>query len=443
MPRWSEADDAHVLAVDAARERAGRGTWPEEVLCPDRGKITGKQARQRCARIAGRAAAPAPARQTRRTPIKQRAANVGVDRLRPTPSGVRAIIADTAAPSAAVDAAKHQLHKHQKALLQTVARAEAKRPAQECYEEVRRLVRRRREIWESENSSDVPGLHFEESAVEQVYIAIARARLNPRPSGPTEQEERGRLFWNWLSSRQNKWRALRRRRRLQRREEEMAREKLEFPRLTAEQASSTTPADMIRIWRGHSSSTGRSCRSGCHIACFSCTCVWFCHDVRCRELEFEEFDRDEKAGEPPGFAAEMRKRRNWVDRREPQVVRAELEGRKRSEMKQIKDKDPHVNAVFGTPRSRKCPALRLESARLAENFEAAAIAEHQQDNEDLLDRRRADDRWEDSPRHEAEYIAGSFIDHLHLKVKFYEAVKDQLEHRERDGYHYVALIDRH
>ena len=145
--------------------------------------------------------------------------------------------------------------------------------------------------------------------------------------------------------------------------EEMAREKLEFPRLTAEQASSTTPADMIRIWRGHSSSTGRSCRSGCHIACFSCTCVWFCHDVRSRELEFEEFDRDEKAGEPPGFAAEMRKRRNWVDRREPQVVRAELEGRKRSEMKQIKDKDPHVNAVFGTPRSRKCPALRLESAR--------------------------------------------------------------------------------
>ena len=32
---------------------------------------------------------------------------------------------------------------------------------------------------------------------------------------------------------------------------------------------------------------------------------------------------------------------------------------------------------------------------------------------------------------------------FHLKVKFYEAVKDQLEHRERDGYHYVALIDRH
>ena len=140
MPRWSEADDAHVLAVDAARERAGRCTWPEEVLCPDRGKITGKQARDRCARIAGRAAAPAPARQTRRTPIKQRAANVGVD-LRPTPSGVRAIISDTAAPSAAVDAAKHQLHKHQNALVKTVARAEAKRPAQECYEELRRLVR--------------------------------------------------------------------------------------------------------------------------------------------------------------------------------------------------------------------------------------------------------------------------------------------------------------
>ena len=76
----------------------------------------------------------------------------------------------------------------------------------------------------------------------------------------------------------------------------------------------------------------------------------------------------------------------------------------------------------------------MESARLAENFEAAAIAEHQQDNEVLLDRRRADDRWEDSPRHEAAYIAGSFIDHLHLKVKFYEAVKDQLlEHRERVG----------
>ena len=85
--------------------------------------------------------------------------------------------------------------------------------------------------------------------------------------------------------------------------------------------------------------------------------------------------------------------------------------------------------------------MRLESARLAENFEAAAIAEHQQYLEDELDCVRSSARWEDDPpRYEAGFIARSFIDHLHLKVKFYEAVKDQLlEHRERDGDHYVAL----
>ena len=84
----------------------------------------------------------------------------------------------------------------------------------------------------------------------------------------------------------------------------------------------------------------------------------------------------------------------------------------------------------------------IEPLRLGSQH-GSRIAEHQQYKEDILDMRRADDDWEDSPRHEAAYIAGSFIDHLHLKVKFYEAVKDQLEHRERDGYHYVALIDRH
>ena len=124
MPRWSAADDAAILAVDASRERGGAGTWPEQVRCPDRGTITGKQARDRCARLNSRAAAPAPARQTRRTPVAQRAANVGVV-VRPTPPDVRGIIADEGAPPSAIAAAKHELHKHQKLVVKTVSRAEA------------------------------------------------------------------------------------------------------------------------------------------------------------------------------------------------------------------------------------------------------------------------------------------------------------------------------
>ena len=152
MPRWSEADDAAVRAADAARDRAGRGSaWPE-VHCPDRGTISGVEAQKRFHRINSRAAAPAPARQTRRSPIQQRAENAGVN-LRPTPSGVREVIADKDAPAAAADAARFQLRKHQKEVEQVVRRAENKRPAQQAYLDVKRSVREKRGDWAKKPAS--------------------------------------------------------------------------------------------------------------------------------------------------------------------------------------------------------------------------------------------------------------------------------------------------
>ena len=60
MPRWSEADDAVVCAVGAGREPGSRAKWPS-VNCPDRGVISGDDAKKRWCRLGKRLPAPAPA----------------------------------------------------------------------------------------------------------------------------------------------------------------------------------------------------------------------------------------------------------------------------------------------------------------------------------------------------------------------------------------------
>ena len=51
MPRWTDEDDA---AIDAAAAARTGNTWPEMIDLPDRGRITGEQARKRFARIQAR-----------------------------------------------------------------------------------------------------------------------------------------------------------------------------------------------------------------------------------------------------------------------------------------------------------------------------------------------------------------------------------------------------
>ena len=129
MPRWTPRDDLAVLA--AAQGRSG-STWPATVQLPDRGTISGGEARRRFWKLthsgdverrsatAGASVASATAnnvtagkRRRSTTSMEERAAAVGAD-VPPTPSKLRQIIADTGSSAAAKATAKIELHRHQK-----------------------------------------------------------------------------------------------------------------------------------------------------------------------------------------------------------------------------------------------------------------------------------------------------------------------------------------
>ena len=364
--RWTAADDAAVTAAAAARSQPGAGSaWPA-VDCPDRGTISGDNAKKRWNRIRHRSAGAPNARQTRSTPTAQRAANAGVE-FKPPPSEFQDVINDEDARASAVARAKHQLHKHQNAVLVKVRRAEAAEERARLRQERARALRSKEmEAW----PSDCPGLAFEDSALLRL--------MSTSTSLPTAEEhareERWVQFKNWLNIRKHTWRQLRWRRRQRRREEQDRQDQLEFPKLTAEQTNSTTPEQMTRIWWGHETGANR-CAAG-REKCFCCVCVKFAVDVKKRELELVELDRDVKAGEPPGFARRMR---TWSDmpmdgirdrakgrpyESDPtlaDVVRdmLEAEARRPLWMKQV------INEA----------SSRLEQASRAPSWEAAAITE--------------------------------------------------------------------
>ena len=141
MPRWTPRDD---LAVFAAAQGRSGSTWPATVQLPDRGNITGGEARRRFWKLTQpddvkghsvTAAASAAAttanitkagkRRRNATSMEDRAAAVGVD-VPPTPSKLRQIIADTNSSAAAKATAKIELHRHQKHVQKIVDRAEKK-----------------------------------------------------------------------------------------------------------------------------------------------------------------------------------------------------------------------------------------------------------------------------------------------------------------------------
>ena len=137
--KWTARDDNAILA--AANVRSG-DRWPAEVSLPDRGPISGGQARRRwsklmrsdarasshCADAVDSRGGGATAKKRRRNTadMTERAAAVGVI-IPPTPDGLRLIITDANSAPADVERAKRDIHRHQKKVQKIVSRAEQTR----------------------------------------------------------------------------------------------------------------------------------------------------------------------------------------------------------------------------------------------------------------------------------------------------------------------------
>ena len=305
MPRWTAADDAAVLAAHAARQRPGTGSaWPD-VHCPDRGTITGAQARYRCARINRRAAAPTPARVMRSTPVKLRATNAGVD-VRPTPPGVRDVIADKAAPAPAVAAAQRELHKHQQALHKTVMRAEKRKPAQERHAELRKELMNDHDEWAKANSSDCPGLQYEEHMMGRLALCQAAAEAHQERSLVVRRSVGSSL---WLETRKKEWRAKRSTRKRARETDAFA-QQLAARHRDAPPPPPAAPLPAAPSWDLNDNNVARSHRFGDELHCPGRRCRRCYHDWR-RYLQvsfFEEAVRDftEKEGNESAAIARIR-----------------------------------------------------------------------------------------------------------------------------------------
>ena len=271
MPRWTERVDDAVRAAGEGRERPGAGSaWPS-VVCPDRGTISGDDAKKRWNRIKARQSAPAPARQTRRTPIAQRAANAGVN-INPTPPDVRDIIADRDAPTSAVANAQRQLRKHQKNVQKTVSRAEAMAAQRKRAREAREERQERFEIWQRQSSTDCPGLRFEESSLELMHMYTYE---EPTPE-ERAREGRHRRFFNWLDLRQSQWR-----RRWKARRQELA----------VEGKATGIGDDETAIAHYRSTISKES---------FAYECRIFTGHVLCRAFELMRLNDDARSGRPFG-----------------------------------------------------------------------------------------------------------------------------------------------
>ena len=134
--KWTARDDNAIL--EAANARTG-DRWPADVSLPDRGSISGGQARRRWSklmrpdarveangagaesRVGGTASTSKRRRNT--ADMTERAAVVGVI-IPPTPDGVRRTITDASSAPADVERAKRDLHRHQKKVQKIVSRAE-------------------------------------------------------------------------------------------------------------------------------------------------------------------------------------------------------------------------------------------------------------------------------------------------------------------------------
>ena len=183
-PRWTATDDAAVSTAASARSGPA---WPDWVDCPNRGWITADQASKRFCALGKRQRrnatianvdVPVPesvAQRTRHmTPVPERAQNIGVV-LKPTPEGLREAAASNFQLADGADA-KTVLHKHQKAVRQTVSRAEKRVVRLRDLTQLREDLRiRRRLVWneiipQSDDDGDAPGLCSAPSAAERLYF---------------------------------------------------------------------------------------------------------------------------------------------------------------------------------------------------------------------------------------------------------------------------------
>ena len=191
-PRWTAADDTAVSA--AASARSGRA-WPDWVDCPNRGRITADEASKRHCVLGKRprprgtiengevpsadpAVKPAAQRTQRSTPMRDRAEKVGVV-VKPTPDGLREAVASRFLAADDRRGAACLLHKHQKEVQQTVARAEKREVRLRDMHALRERLRiQRRQLWKTFNmqsddtDGDAPGLCVEVGAGERLEFEL-------------------------------------------------------------------------------------------------------------------------------------------------------------------------------------------------------------------------------------------------------------------------------
>ena len=152
MPRWSEADDAAVRAVGASRKPGAGAKWPS-VDCPDRGIISGDDAKKRRSRLGKHSSAPTPAAApaapaglqafgandgetaatttptsdgpcaTPAPSLQERVLAVGA-KYELTPVALRVTAMNRDAPPGSVAHARREIHKHQDKKSRRITRAE-------------------------------------------------------------------------------------------------------------------------------------------------------------------------------------------------------------------------------------------------------------------------------------------------------------------------------
>ena len=221
MPRWTAQDDAAILAAAAARTGSG---WPETIDLPDRGRITGKQASMRFARIQARRVEREepvqraedadddiePRHRRRLTPMRERAEKVGIPHV-PTPQELRDVVADPDVSSAKKRKAKLQIHAHQKARQARVKRAETRAEKLARFREMQEALEYK---WDHLNKrhvmKDLFWIRQEVADLEGEMVRVAEEEEeNARIAAlPPEMQERIR-FIKWVQPRKQKWRRIR------------------------------------------------------------------------------------------------------------------------------------------------------------------------------------------------------------------------------------------
>ena len=225
--------------------------------------------------------------------MRDRAEKVGVV-VKPTPDGLREAVASRVLAADDRRGAACLLHKHQKEVQQTVARAEKREVRLRDMHALRERLRiQRRQLWKTFNmqsddtDGDAPGLCVEVGAGERLEFELETRELEQGMIARLSDKER-RLF-NWLSLRKMQWRQMRQRRENEaRRREEEARMEARRQQVASAAVAAAAAGDV-------------NLPSG--------LLAGFEFSVSLVSAKLKEFDEEEKAGEPLGYRSLIRNNR--------------------------------------------------------------------------------------------------------------------------------------